>query len=359
MTRNKSVRDSGIELLRIILMLQVIFLHVCTYGNYSKFALSAGGTHELFYWFIWLMSRCPVYVYIVLMGYFLVEKNMSLNAMKRRVVSTYLVMIFYSLTLPLLAWATGNLESITLSKVVEMFFPLLSRTWYFMSLYIIVLFFAPFLNRGLNSLTKKEYSVLMAGLFFLFSIWTVLANLPMTKEVVQLTKVFSTEEGKGLYGFIYMYLLGGYLKLHVPKKEKAKISYLVLFVALAVLNELLVYQLEGYRKIVGYNDNPISVIQGALLVLYFRDLKIKSTVINKISATNIGVYMIHENPYIRNVIWLTICQLSDLSFYEGRWYPIKIIVVVLLVYIACSFMEMVRKRIFDFFGKRWNKYKLL
>ena len=33
----KKVRESGIELLRIILMLQVIFLHVCTKGQYSSF----------------------------------------------------------------------------------------------------------------------------------------------------------------------------------------------------------------------------------------------------------------------------------------------------------------------------------
>ena len=97
----KKVRKSGIELLRIILMLQVIFLHVCTKGKYSSFARGhLGEWHELFYWCVWLMCRCPVYLYMLISGYFSVTSNKTWGDIKRKVLVSHRSMLFYSIGLP-------------------------------------------------------------------------------------------------------------------------------------------------------------------------------------------------------------------------------------------------------------------
>lgn len=48
----KKVRESGFELLRIIMMLQVIFLHVTNKGNYFDIANQVSHNHYLLNYFI-------------------------------------------------------------------------------------------------------------------------------------------------------------------------------------------------------------------------------------------------------------------------------------------------------------------
>jgi len=105
--RGKKTRDSGIELLRIILMLQVIFLHVCTYGGYYDTATEIGGSVEFIHRIIWLCCRCPVYVYIVVFGYFSVTSNKTLGSIKGKILKMYLPMYFYSVAIPFLGELFG------------------------------------------------------------------------------------------------------------------------------------------------------------------------------------------------------------------------------------------------------------
>ena len=69
-TPTKKVRESGLELGRMIIMFQIVFLHVCTYGNYAGAAKADGGIHEVLFYLIWLMCRGPVLLLIMIMGYF-------------------------------------------------------------------------------------------------------------------------------------------------------------------------------------------------------------------------------------------------------------------------------------------------
>lgn len=345
MCERKTERKSGIELLRILLMLQIIFLHVAEYGEYASYAKDTGGVTEVIYWSIWLLSRCPVFVYIMIMGYFMVTKEYSIKECFYKIRSTYLVMLFYSLSIPFLGVITGMVELDT-TEVVSSFLPFLNRTWYFMTLYLLVLFFVPFVNKSLKRLTKREYTILILGMFFIFSIWTMLNEIPGVKEVVGLEKVIDSDSGKSLYGFLYVYILGGYIRLHIKSSEKAKWRYLLGFFLLGVINILLTVKFPGYQEAVVRTDNPIVVVQGMLLLLYFRDLQFRSRVINKISANNIGVYMIHEHPFVRVFFWELVFSMTDPGFYQSKNYPLMIIINILTVYIICSIVEYLRNQLF-------------
>lgn len=346
---NKSVktRKSGIELLRIISMLQVIFLHVCLYGGYSKIARhDLSRIHRVLYDLVFLSSRCPVYIYILIFGYFSVTSNKTLSSIKGKIAKIYLPMLFYSLTIPFLGQAFGLWQLNNTAKA-RAFFPLTSKIWYFMTLYLLVLILSPFLNRALTALSKKEYTQLITILFLLFSVWTVFAGLKQTGDVIRLDNVFETFNGKSLYGFIYMYILGGYLRLHVPCHDKAKFRYLAAFAIFTVINFLLSHYLFSYNKIVSANDNPFVVLQGICLVLFFRDMKFKSKAVNCIASVNLGVYMIHEHFLVRNKIWNDWFDvLHEKSFYNTWKYPFKILLICLTVFVACGIIERIRVWLF-------------
>ncbi len=343
-TNQKPVRESGIELLRIFMMMQVIFLHVCSsnMGMYTTVAKELGGNQLLLYQFFYYMSRCPVYVFLIISGYFSVTSNKTLSSVWPKVRKTHLSMLFYGIAIPFVGWAL-QLWTPSATQMVRAFFPAVNRTWYFMTLYLLVLLLSPFINRCLVNLTKREYTCLVGILLALFSVMTILAEIDGVKNVVRLSQIISTEGGKGLYGFLFMYILGGYLRLHVKPCNRAKLRFLFAYLVLGIINIALLRTVPGYKSAATDNQNLFAVLQCVCLVLFFRDLKFKSRIINYIAASCLGVYMIHEHPMVRSVLWGTLFPVTrQASFYSSWYFPAKILLIILIIFFGCILLDQVR-----------------
>lgn len=361
--RNGKMRESGIELLRIILMLQVVFLHVCDHGGFTENMADIGSFPTAVFWCVFYSSRTPVYVYMLLLGYFSVSSrsNQTISGIIPKAKKTYFPMLFYSLTIPAVMWLSG-IRAFEATALIKAFLPVLSRLWPFMTLYLVVVILSPFLNRCLNNLSKKEFAVLIGILFFIFSIWNMFGNLSPINKVIGVNKVVNTEGGKSLYGYVFMYILGAFIRLHVKKYDKAKWRFLAAFFALAMINAALIYIFPNYMAVSTYNDNPISVIQGACLLLFFRDLKFKSAAINHIALMNLGVYMIHEHPMVRSFLWNKDTGVFKF-FHDSGFYtniPVCFLAafgVCVAVYAACSIIEQCRRGLFALPGILQRKYK--
>lgn len=344
---DKKMRNPAIELLRIIMLLQIVFLHVSDYGGFSKIANQLGGNRELTFWLIWLMCRCPVFVFIVIMGYYMCESRSGFN--KKRLLKCYLPMLFYSVAIPVI-YGIVYPESITGADYIRGFFPFLSRTWYFMTLYILVLMLSPFLNKMIEKLSRKEFLWLLAIIFFVFSVWQPMTMLKPFQEIVSLKKVVETVGGKSLYGFIYMYLLGAYMRkyhfLKIHEEDKGFLSgkwmYLFTFIVLGLMNTAFVYFYpdENIKQVIVYNDNPLVILQCVCIFRFFEKTDLTrfgraGRVINMISAGNMGIYMIHEHPLMRDVIWKRIFDINNVQFYTRKDYLLRILLIIIIIYAAC------------------------
>ena len=353
----KKPRNANIELLRIIMMMQIIFLHISEYGDYSDIAKRIEGHTELLYWILWLMCRCPVYVFVIIMGYFLSTSKPEFNI--KRLLKCYLPMLFYSLSITFLY---GILKPGILSteQYIKAFVPFLSRTWYFMTLYLLVLILSPYLNRMIQGLDRKHFLILIGICFCLFSIWQPLSMLEPFDEVIGLKKILSTQGGKSLYDFIYMYLLGAFLRRYhlfrthdnTPDDSIWSKPYLYLlgFLGLGLVNVITVYTYPdmGIETVITYNDNPLVVLQCICIFRTFERLDLSklpriSSVINYISAGNLGVYMIHEHPIIRYVIWSRLFTTDSLTFYTEEHYLLIFILIIILVYSGCWMIDWWRR----------------
>lgn len=352
----KKPRNSNIELLRIFMMLQIIFLHVSEYGDYSDIAALLKGKNELIFWVIWLMCRCPVFVFIIIMGYFLSGTKTDFN--RKRVLKTYLPMYFYSLAIPLI-YGIFRPEEITDEVRIKSFIPFLSRTWYFMTLYLLVLILSPYLNRMVRGLSRNQFLGLLGICFFMLCIWQPLSMLEPFEGIIGLKKILSTQGGKSLYDFIFMYLLGAYMrKYHIFNSHNntsdnlwnKPFIYLAGFLLLGLINVFIVYQYpdEGIDSVIGYNDNPLVVLQCTCIFRFFEKLDLSryekaGRIINYISIGNLGVYMIHEHPLIRHLIWDELFVVDKISFYTGVGFLFKIIGIILLIYIVCWLIDWLRR----------------
>ncbi len=342
-------RESGIELLRIILMLQVIYLHVSNFGEFGSINNSLGGLNELTYRILQTLNRCPVYVFMIISGYFSVKSKSTMKNIWKKAGNIYSSMAFYSILLTAVLCLSGLAEA-NPYNVLKAFFPLTSRTWYFMTVYLLVLILSPVLNLALNKLEKNDFRILLVVLFVLFSLWQVVATI---NPIISVDSVIETTKGRGLYGFLFMYIVGAYIRLHTKEEEKTNWKYLIFFFALAIFDIILVYLLKdfpvlkSYLKIVNYNNAPVAVIQGIMLFMFFRTLRFRSGIINKISEHNLGVYMIHEHWLMRPVIWDKIfVTTQNPLFYSSPVFIPAIFGIILAIYISCWAIDLLRGFIF-------------
>ena len=355
--KNKK-RNSSFELLRIIMMIQIIFLHVCDKGGYDEIAKILGGNHLRLEYALWYLCRCPVYIFFILTGYFLIKKEMNFEDIKKRILKIYIPMYFYTLIIPvvMVLFKMCDFNDINIGKSLTPFF---SKEWYFLTGYIVIIILSPYLNKLSKSLSQKEYKTLLGILIFIFCIWVPLANLKPFSNFIGTGLVISNQNGKSLYDYIFMYLLGGYLSMYSSQNEKPKLKYLLIFVMCAMCQCIIGKFYYPYIKISGYNDNLFAVIQCICLILFFKDLNFKSKIINYISSFTLEIYIIHEHYIFKYYMWNNIFSLHNESFYNVWYYPVKILIVCLIVFMSCMIIEFIRRTLFYLFGYVFDKIKIL
>lgn len=357
----KEKRESGIELLRIILMVQIVFLHICEYGGYKVNALELGETHKLLYLGQWLLCRCPVPLMFMLTGYFTGSRELRLRPTVKKCIGIHNTMWFYSIAITLFCVAIGA-AGIAIDGFVKpdgydiwrMFLPFLSRTWYFMTLYLMLMLLSPFLNMCLTRLDQRYYGFLVGGLFFLLCIWTNLQAIKEVGKVLSLSKVVTNGAGKSLYMAVFMYILGGWVKRFIKPQKGVDFAPLLVFIALWLLNLWLSSEVKWYEKLYERSDNPIVIVQCVMLLLFFRSLHFSSGIINGISRCNIAVYLIHEHPLMRNMLWAQYSSLGVPEYYNMKAYIyiVYIWAVCLLVYAACNGIEQLRLLLLKAFKRK-------
>lgn len=299
----------------------------------------------------------------ILTGYFMANREMTWKKVCLRWVTTHRVLLFYAIGIVFLMIGINKckVEIVGLSEVdsvwlIRMFFPFLNRTWYFMTDYLLVIFFSLFVNRSLRQLDKREYTILVLGLFFLLTIWTSLSRIDETKVVVGLSKVVENESGKCLYMFLFCYILGGFLQKYVPEKKWEKWVAIFIFAALWLMGLYGYWNWKWYLKVYNVGDSPFVIIQCVCLLLIFRSLHFHSGIVNWIAKNNMGVYLIHEHPLVRSIIWVQFPMLFTKEFYSGRWkYVIIICGICVMIYLVCNLIEALRGKLFCIIGSLISK----
>lgn len=390
----KTQRKSGIELLRIICMLMIIVLHAYTYGGISNIADTYGGEFKDTAYFIWSFFRTPVNVFIIITGYFMSKDVLDFKKSYRRIPKVYATMMFYSILLTLTAFIIYNSNSLlipqetsdTLSaadslqvyttkqlsgklaiySTIKMFFPIFSRQWYFLTNYILILFLSPFINKVLVEIDKKQFKILLGLLFIFLSIYPTISTMGGFKEIFSTEKVLPIEYGKSFISFLFMFIIGAYLKRFVNDDEKLHFKYLGYFIVLCLIDFSLYYWLKDVKlnhvalyntSVFGQFSNPFVILESVAIFLFFRGFQFKSRIINFIAGTTIGIYAIHEHPLIRGYIW-SHNEFESPQFYSEPYGIPLMILMILGIFAGCAVIDMARQGIFKGAEVVFQKIKL-
>lgn len=333
MTTQK-VRQSNFELLRIVSMLMIVALHYFN-GSIGGALNHLDQSHFNFYvtYFFESFSMVGVNCFILIMGYFNANK---LSVDLKSVTILLLQVVFYSVMFYGVGLITGS-TTLSISDGMSALLPFFVGVKWFVETYIIMYLLSPFVNRALENLNKNQFQKLLIILFILFSVWPSMLPSPPV-----------TDGGYGIINFMFVYIIGCYLRKHYDAKHtgiRYFIGYLisgtVTFVASLVASEILG---GGLWIVWGYNF-IFCIVGSVFLFLAFSKLNLQSKLINVLAKFAFGVYLIHADPSIRTLLYRDILQTH--KFWFSEFFFVHFIVTTILLYVICAMIDALRLWIFE------------
>lgn len=339
-------RESNLELLRIVSMIMIILYHFIYHSGIYTY--SWGILHIASHIIVALII-IHVNEFILITGYFGYKSKFKVSKLLALNNSIWFYVVIYTIIGSLLL-------NITFTKVelLKAFLPISIKDYWFMTNYLLLYLFMPFINRIINSISRKNYQLLLLTIIIVFSVLPTLTG----------GESYDVSSGFALYQFVMMYLIGAYLGKYKVNYSTAKI--IIVFLASCFLNclfykigTIIVNSPDSLLSYIGYNQvnaflsycNPIIILQAISFFLLFTKLRIKSTIINKISSYTLGVYLIHDNNIFRNFYRDKIIIGSDINIIFIS------IIVSLLVFIICTLIESIRQDLFkDIYNLEISNY---
>lgn len=347
-------RKSNLELLRIVSMLFIIIYHILIHG--LVFETINNKSVEIILRFIEFIVIVHVNAYVMISGYFQSQSKFKQSKLWQIINSS----LFYKVAILIIMVLFGTKVS-KIDILKECFILNLSEYW-FIKVYFFLYCLSPFINKMIEGLSKKEYKVLLVVGTLLFSVIPYITG----------GQAFDNN-GYTLYNFVYIYCIGGYLRRYPLEKSYffkrfsinlTRIILFLIFISSATINFLIyntslsLMNLNSLFYEIGNNvagmalaySNPLIIIQTIALFSLFSTLEFKSKFINIVASSTLGVYLIHDNNYIRKVLY-KFFNINKISTSSYR-FIIYLLVLALGIFIACSIIELIRQLIFKFIYKQ-------
>ena len=289
----KLERQSNFELLRIVAMLFIVIRHFSFYSGFDDME------SELLINNIWITAVHPlgklgVDMFVLVSGYFLAGKS---RVTIKKTAKLWGQILFYTVLIFIVSVLIdpANYSSM---KMLESFFPIFYDGLWFTKTYFMFLVLTPFLNMVLNSLSKRAHGT--ALLLFLIC-WTLVPS--------EIQEEFQYSD---LLWFCFLFFVAAFIK---KWENNTKLSPAKCFLMFGIVYLFL----GGYKIISLYNhgimkfykpytmNSIFNLLCSLFLFLGFKNIEIKNpkinTSVNLIAYATFGVYLIHDNNYIRDVLW--------------------------------------------------------
>lgn len=327
----KNKRRSNIELLRIISMLFILAHHFSVHGGFDVLKESVS-LNRIWVQFLQMGGKIGVDIFVIISGYFLISsKGLKVS----KILKLLIQLFFYSIIIYFMFVFCG-METLSAKGIVDNCLPLFTK-WWFASAYFVLYLLSPYLNRLLNSFSKEEYQGFLVLLTIIWCVIPTFTTFPFYLNP--------------LIWFIYLYALAGYIRLFdlltsLKMKTSILLTVLISFLTLlsAISFDILGLKIKFFSEHSTYffemQKLPILIIS-ILLFLIFSKIDIGSNiVINTIASATFGVYLIHDNNYMREFLWKVIFKNSTYAF-SGYLIPYSLFVI-FVVYLACTLIELIR-----------------
>lgn len=332
----KKIRESNIEILRIIAMLLIIASH---YSGWimPEFPTEAISFNRIFNQILCTGGGIGNILFFLIAGYFFG------NFSKKKLFILWLEIIFYSVGGFLISHIImgGNLS---IRLLIAAVLPLSYGEYWFMTEYFMLMILMPHVSILINSMDKRSYQKLLLWLFIFSSVIPSIPGCPTT--------------GISDLGFyLFMYLLGLYTRKYSNAYiESVKINMFTLLASLsAVICSIVCFDLLGkeigfFAENAGYFGrirSPFIILFSLSLFNLFKKVRLKnSNIINYISGSVLAVYLLHNNKNLREYMWKAIFKEVELN---SPFLFINMVISVMAIFVCCVLIDILRRELIERF----------
>lgn len=321
---NFAIRQSNLELLRIVSMLLVLMIHYIPYrGKIIPTALSADFCGTLFNLELRSLAFVCVNCFILISGYFGIRwKWKSLWKYLYQIMFWTLLAYFLSIIIGICHFELKQLAWTIITFV--------SNNWFKLS-YLGLFMFAPVLESFIERSNQKQLGYFIIA-FYAFS--TIFG------WVLQVSPEFT--EGVTFVSLMGLYLLGAYIRKYDLKWinfKKGKDLFLYFAIGLLlVLLSAVALKLGITSSLYGYL-NPLVILESVYLFLFFKKLNIGyCRWINWVASSAFAAYLFHVNNSLYG-LYGDICSYIQSNFN----YPFPVAMLFIIsVFIVAVIIDKVR-----------------
>ncbi len=346
------VRESNIELFRIIVMLLIVAHHYVV--NSGLIGMNSGPILEnvtsfksIFLLIFGAWGKTGINCFVMITGYFMCTSNITL----KKFVKLLGTVMFYNVLIYIIFTLTPY-ACFSFKDLIFAFIPIKSVSAGFTSAYLLFFLTIPFLNILIKNLTEKQHILLILLTTFIYVFFGTLPFFNVTMNYVS--------------WFIVLYFMASFIRLY-PKKIFSNTKLwgfaTLIFFTISVLSILFGIAISGKmgRDMSYYfvtdSNTFLAVMLGASSFLFFKNIKIKtSKFINTVSATCFGVLQIHANSDTMRM-WLWGTLLNNIKAYYSEYMILHAVLSVIGIFTVCSVIELLRVRFIEKpFFKLWDKH---
>ncbi len=276
-------RNYGVDLLRLVLMFMVCMLHTLGQGG-ILYTREAGTLSYKAYWFLEIFSYCAVDGFAIISGYMATDKPRKYE----KLVEMWFQAFFYSFIVTLILTIIGINKSFGKAEIIECALPVVyGKFWYFTA-YFALFFAIPVLNKFIFEIDENIAKKALIIIFVLFSFGGVIAD------------PFKLQGGYSAIWLMVLYCMGALARKIKLFETKKNITLIILW-ACCIFLTWGVFIFKGNNKLVNY-VSPTILLSAIIMVILFSRLRIKGTIISKLSPLAFGIYLFQLNQVIWSVI---------------------------------------------------------
>lgn len=335
-------RNSNIELLRIMSIFSILFLHIYRHASGGGIFDSGFSLNHVFNILLSSWGLVGVFVFVIISSYFLIDSN---QIKLSNLLNVILCTSTYSLLTLLFSRVYLGKQIIIKEIIKAVLAPALNSYWYITG-YIVLYILHPVLNIVIKKLSTSELGKIVASSFALCFVYKFVY---VTAPIETVSLFFSVYFGVALF-----------------KRVQGKIDYRIVysvgwFSVFVVICFGLLHTLTKSGVIKYIYSQSISKFSPFMLAIAFalfcyciNKKPSYNRTINIISKAVLPVYLIHESDYIISILWDDIFKIDVL--YSKPYFAVLFICIAILIFAICSVTDFAIRPIYSFASDKISNF---
>lgn len=333
-------RNSNLELFRIITMLIIVAHHYVVNSGLLPMIYESPslGSKEIFLLLFGWGGKTGINCFVLITGYFMCTSKITALKYGKLMAERYFYAILF-----FVVFCVSGYSVFSRKEFLKMMFPFYTIQYNFTVCFLLFYLFIPFLNKLIHALTEKEHLILIILCLCIYTILPSFANVTVGYSYVT--------------WFMVLYFIASYIRLYPKESFNGAKRWGLLMVGSVLLSWISVVMQAWIGSKSGKvqtafffvsDSNKILAVSTAISAfMFFNNLKVKqSRFINKVAASTFGVLLIHANSdTMRQWLWKDV--LNNAGWYHSPWIYLHAVISVLGVYVVCTLIDMVWKRMLE------------